>query len=401
MNPKVIALIICGVVVLGLAYLVVDHDRDDGPSFDKTGSWYCFDFDSVQWEDATSDPTYDTQDYSLSEKKHPFVIEKRTENTFVGTFDGIKVLGGLIGNSLCFELKDPQHDAYYYVEGLFNGKALTLAIVYYKDEGLTDVIGGRFMAYTHESSNLPIMPSVPAETVKILENGSSEYYYIGDNGKIAMKEMEASVTYLSDGNSGSYANAITTSFEGKLVRNLSVAKGTSSYGYLWLFAGDTFDVGDDTTYRGGTYLENNKLNSYLYVNSINNIKRNGILHTCYDVRGEEGELIEPADISGKWVGKSYRFDGKKLTDDADVVKDISVKNSVFTCVENVVVDGETVSYKWFGTIHRNALFINAESHGMIYSLCGYVSGDTIHLCGFVEISKGKFIGVGMTLHRAS
>lgn len=399
MNSKMIAVVICGIMVFGMVYLVVIQNPDNEDAFDKTGTWYCYLDDKVSWESDTADPVSKSIEYDLGDEMLPFVIKERSERTFVGTFFGVEVIGALSGNSICFELKDSVNGRYWYTEGMFYETSLTLAIVYFADKEMNDVNGGAVMVYTHESTSITIMPSHPAFNKFVFDNGESTFSYIGDDNKIHTVPRDPAIMTVDKNNYGLVTVAMSE-FNGKMVRNVCLTKGFAEDGtYLSITAGDTFGVGGDVTYIGGHSLSNKKLNSYLTINSTTGAAKSGILYTSYDVAYQPGESTESFDISGEWTGTGYIFDGKDTQHMKLVERSITVSGPIVSFIGSHMMDGKLMTIKWIGTIINNGIFINAEVNGHVYPMMGFAQQDKIVLCGYVEVSDGKYIGIGLELNR--
>lgn len=397
MNPKFIVVAIALLLVVGTAVIVFDKDKDDS-EFDRTGEWYAM-YDEIGRFDSTGG-TITSEYYEFSDKAHLFEIDDIQKNTFSGSISGVPIIGGLMGDMICFEVVSESKGYYCHVEGTFETiGTLALQLIFHEDETFSDVTGGMYIFYAHESAkNEPSMPAFLVLGDYEYTNGVGKSYYIDDNDELKSKDYTPGFEVVK---SDAYITIIKSEQMGKEFYSICLFEGFDDTGKSsFLIGGDIPADDGNIVFFGGMYIADEKLTMHLNGHLTGSAPDIVYATSQFDTDCDFGKLSPRADISGKWNGTVCDYDGKDVNKSCkDIIKNITVSDSAFCSVETITEDGAVSEFSWIGSVVGNGIFLIAEHDGRYFPLFGYVDGDEMYLCGFM-ITEGKYIGLNLELTRS-
>lgn len=396
MKPKLMVAFIGVFILLGIigASFILDNGGSDSDEY--VGTWY-----EVYTESGHLQPPYDISisEASLDEKRDPFHIRSVYNNMFAGEFDGVAVYGGILDDSISFEVVDKAQNLFAYVEGNIFDDVIVFNIIKYSDSSFSKVISGDYSKYVREGvSTIPDLQDYFKFPDGYSRNGDgTAYTYDPETGKInaqsfapfpvktiVQKRMVAisqtinvdggdvySVCILSYIDDDGTVNALMASNSRGMVQTGSI---TAADGQIRILS--------DTYFPDSKGMGN--FMSYVDVR--------------YDIDYYGGRTTEHMNVSGQWGGTVTTYDGT-LVNSGDTFKNLSASGQCFSCKEEVVIDGELEVYTWMGSVFGDQLSIIVLHDGYYSALAGYVDGDNLYLSGYIEVSSGKYVAVHFDLQR--
>lgn len=377
----IVAVFVAVVAVMAYTYVTTD---DGSSASKKTGDWYLVEASEVSIQDPTN-PVFKTQHFSFKNQVDTFKIKSLEKHMFSASWHGVPVVGGIIGDYICFEVSDSQHGVYCYVEGAFKDHTLSFSVVNYSDPDLDNVIGGAHLRFVHECGG-SIMSQSPAVNFESLDPValSGAFYYIDDDDEIAMNqytpmgfEFVAQSGYIAVIKTPVSHPDIGTGFP---LYSVCIFKEESDGRTTYLLAGSS----NGFVLSGGVGFADNTLSTMLNFHTTDGSIPIGYLCGTYAIDYPYGSNPEPTDISGTWKGKCWRsFGGSVIESNYDIEKEITFRGECFACVEEYT--SEKV-YTWIGSVYGNGIFalseFNYDGETHYYYVLGHISGDSLHLCGY-------------------
>lgn len=403
MDSKSIALLIVGIVIIGSSmaiFLGYEHDDNgkNSPEYDKTGEWYAI-YVEVATFDQQSDTTVISESYDPKDKSFPMDIDKIEKNMFSGTLNDIPIIGGVMGNRICFEVTDESSEYYSYVEGTFDRNTLIMQALMYADETFNEIVGGACLCYANEK--VPDWPSIPSTyfmTSLKFSNATGKTYVIDDNNHISEIPFTADMKVVEWNN---YISVLETTYNEKTVRNICIFRSFEEGPVNCMIAGNyVADADHKISYFGDFTIADKKLDIHLNVRSKGDSANILYTHFTADVNYAPGEMAHDINISGKWNADVFNMvDGTVSHAGSQIIKNFETSGSALSSVEMEMTIDNVTTYKWIGYICGNEVFVIAETDGFYYPLFGHVEGNKMYLCGYMQ-KDGENIGLYFELTRS-
>lgn len=394
MNQKTIVfatVVAVVIVMIGSMYLMKGNQSGDDP---PVSEWY------VVYEEVADFSTPDIIphfEYAVSEKRTPLIIEKVEREMFSGTFDGIPVIGGFNDSFIFFEICDEKRGVFSYFEGYLNECSISMVVIDYLDEDLSEVTGGMFLQLVQEDcTNIPDVEGYDMETITF-SNGSGVVYSPGEEpGTLTTSEITPPAIEVVSQNRMVAITQLDPG-DGRTIFALSVI----AHFYDGAICGVMgYDMDDQVITAFFTIADGKaSIIAESYSLGPSGEELFSYVDSTYDVDYTAGEQYEPLNIEGKWTGKVYDFDGTTVVEQPfEVIKDFTMVDRFVIHTEVLTVEGQEKTYTWLGYMDGDVLSVVNMHDGTTHLMIGYVDGDTLLISGYMG-SNGEYSALHFELTR--
>lgn len=384
-----IVLVFLGITVfLGLYGFSMDQP---GHPISKTGEWNLVFSETVSYDRPDE---YVKEYHEIDSHVMALNLEWIEKKMFSGEYDGIPIVGGLVGNDISFEVCDREKQVFLFVDGTFYDTDLFLSIISFTDETMNIVKEGIFAQYVHGN----IATVLPADSMPDF-NGlnpmqtEGTYNYMSNDGNLISTEYQPSDFEVVS--QGAYIATIHCDVilnplvPGESITLLCVFNEILDGTTTLLIYGSS----DGQAFSGKMIVGGNKLSCFLFGKDDATMAITSV--TC-NVNHPAGNFFGSTDVSGSWSGNIYYSYGEFIeVGDASLVKDFIFVNPCFGSIE--LMDSEL--FKWIGISVGDRLHLLAEHMGRHYSLFGEVIGEKMHVCGYYldEFDRYRAVYYELTL----
>lgn len=357
--------------------------KPEGDSDTFEGTWYLT--KNVHYY--PDDDAIRELDYAMSEKMYPLVITEVKSDMFYGTFNGVKIVGGIQDSRIQFNYYDASTGYVVNCNGKYMG---------YIDGTLYDMIVLTFL------ENKPNSNEGSASTLVLFKDGATvrDVPY-GWDLPSTLKGISNTVTY-ADGTS-SDAEVVDLTITASTV-TLAVMKGTLKDGSA-IECIITFNGGSsDGTLYGIGMMKQNSINwtIYLelsggiaYIDYVRTDTQSTVGHAEYEADWSHGTHVDLTDLL-----KGYKIVAESMDDDGNIYSE--TKECTVTNVRKV---GNTVlmldSDGMYWTVHMTythtgiQVSINVVGENMFVSMTGYLDEGLMIDASGSQIYSGRSVGVSL------